>query len=227
MFSTFFSLEAQRKRLLKKVPDGPLKHFLSVPFPSPQADLKNIDLLALDFETTGLSAEKDQILSLGYVEMHNKRIKLATAKHQIIMCEQQLSPNNVIIHQIMDQEARTGIPLNVAVEQLLKALAGKVMLVHYAKIEQSFLAQACLQLYGFSPVYPIIDTLVVAKRRLDKHLTAYDPSELRLANLRNGYHFPGHYAHNALNDAIATGELFLAELSHHHKENSALKKFLR
>lgn len=227
MFENLFSLETQRKRLLKKVPSGALKDFLSVPFPTPSTPIRQVELLALDFETTGLSAINDKILSLGYVKMHNSRIMLGSAAHKIINCETQLNQDNVIIHQITAQEAKNGITLEEAVEQLLTALTGKVMLVHYAKVEQSFLAQACMQLYGFAPVYPIIDTLLVAKRRLDMHSTAYDPSELRLTSLRDNYKFPGHYAHNALNDAVATGELFLAELSHHHEDTNPLKKFLR
>jgi len=64
-----------------------------------------------------------------------------------------------------------------------------------------------------APVFPIIDTLALAKRRLDKRDVAYDPSELRLANLRQKFELPEHHAHNALNDAIATAELFMAQMS--------------
>ena len=92
-------------------------------------------------------------------------------------------------------------------------LAGKVMLVHFARIERQFLQQACIELYGMAPVFPIIDTLVIAKKKLDKRDVAYDPSELRLSALRAKYQLPNHYAHNALNDAIATAELLLAQTS--------------
>jgi DNA polymerase-3 subunit epsilon len=60
----------------------------------------------------------------------------------------------------------------------------------------------------------------VAKRRLDKRDVAYDPSELRLLALRKKYDLPEHYAHNALNDAIATAELLLAQLSERNKDLS-------
>ena len=106
------------------------------------------------------------------------------------------------------------------VETLLRALTGKVMLVHFSRIEQQFLNQACLELYGMPIIFPIIDTLVVAKRRLDKRDIAYDPSELRLSHLRGKYGLPDHYAHNALNDAIATAELLLVQtgkMSKHHE----------
>jgi DNA polymerase-3 subunit epsilon len=73
----------------------------------------------------------------------------------------------------------------------------------------------------------MIDTLVVAKRRLDKRDIAYDPSALRLANLRKKYHLPNHFAHNALNDAVATAELLLAQIHHHeHVKKLTLKALL-
>jgi DNA polymerase-3 subunit epsilon len=64
----------------------------------------------------------------------------------------------------------------------------------------------------------------VAKRRLDKRDVAYDPSELRLSMLRQRYHLPDHYAHNALNDAIATAELFLAQISDDSDINKVMLK---
>ena len=57
----------------------------------------------------------------------------------------------------------------------------------------------------------MVDTLLIAKRRLDQRDVAYEPSELRLSNQRNFYQLPTYNAHNALSDAVATAELFLAQ----------------
>ena len=98
------------------------------------------------------------------------------------------------------------------------------MLVHFARIEQQFLQQACIKLYGMAPDFPMIDTLAIAKRHLDKRDIAYDPSELRLNVLRAKYKLPEHHAHNALNDAIATAELFMAQMSKRNADNTLLLK---
>lgn len=227
MFASFFSLNAKRLRQLKKAPAGPIREFLSVPFPEPNDAIETTPILALDFETTGLHPVNDQLLSIGYVDVVDQRIKLSSAEHYIIKCQQQLKSENVVIHQITEQEKQQGIALKTAIEKLLNALAGKVMLAHYARIEIEFLNEACKQLYGFVPVFPVIDTLVIAKRRLDMRQVDYDPSALRLAQLRSHYQLPGHYAHNALNDAIATAELLLADLSHHKGQYKNLQRILR
>lgn len=213
MLDFLLSNEAKRKRQLKKAPEGALKDFLSVPFPDSKESVDKAPILAVDFETTGLDAAKDQILSIGFILIENNAIKLSTAYHKVIRTKGALSEENVVIHQITDDTRHQGDTLQTAVEDLLKALTGKVMLVHFANIEKNFLNAACMKLYGVEPVFPIIDTLMLAKRRLDMGAAGYDPSELRLFNLRNKYELPRYSAHNALSDALATAELFFAEVA--------------
>jgi DNA polymerase-3 subunit epsilon len=209
--NSLFGCEARRKRLLKKVPKGALYDFLSVPFPSEATCLADLPILSVDFETTGLNAITDKLLSVGFVSIDKRQIKLGSCYHQIINTKCSLDAGNVIIHQITDQQKSQGQPLRTVVEALLSALAGKVMLVHFARIEKQFLKQACIELYGVCPPLLILDTLTIAKRKLDQRDIAYDPLELRLSALRHKYNLPNHFAHNALNDAIATAELLLAQ----------------
>lgn len=210
-FNRLLGYEARRKRLLKKVSKGVLHDFLSVPFPSQETCLSELPILSVDFETTGLNATTDKLLSVGFVSIEKQQIKLGSCYHQIINTKHRLNADNVIIHHITDQQKSQGKSLRVVVDALLKALAGKVMLVHFAQIEKQFLRQACLELYGASPPLMILDTLAMAKRKLDRRDIAYDPQELRLSALRHKHDLPNHFAHNALNDAIATAELLLAQ----------------
>jgi DNA polymerase-3 subunit epsilon len=59
-----------------------------------------------------------------------------------------------------------GKSLRVVVEVLSRALAWKVILIHIARIEKQSLRQVCLELYGVSPPLMILDTFVMAKRKL-------------------------------------------------------------
>lgn len=227
------NLNKRRERLARKVPNGPLKDFLTVPFPHPNQAIKDTPLFALDFETTGLSAQTAQLLSIGFVDIEHLAIKLSSSDHYLVRPEasnivkKRSNTEAIVIHQITEHESQQGEPLTSAIEQLLTAMAGKVVVAHYAKIEQSFLAKTCKQLYGYEPIFPVIDTLALAKKRLDSRQIAYDPSNLRLTNLRESYQLPSHYAHNALNDALATAELLLAEIAHHHQPHTPNGKLRR
>ena len=55
-----------------------------------------------------------------------------------------------------------------------------------------------------------IDTLRIAQRRFARHNQVLKTGDLRLFNLRRRYQLPQYKAHNALTDALAGAELFLA-----------------
>ncbi|PID46178.1 MAG: DNA polymerase III subunit epsilon [Proteobacteria bacterium] len=219
--------EKQRQRLLKKAPEGPLRDYLAEPLPDKNCPISQTPLLALDFETTGLNPKVDHILSAGYLDVEDNEIVLGTSHHAIVDTDGALKEENVVIHQITDDHKAQGQSLEETVSDLLKALRGKVMLVHFAHIERSFLNDACLKLYGMAPVYPIIDTFMLAKRRMDMKSAGYDPSELRLSNLRKTANLPHYNAHNALTDALATAELLFVEVAMmSHKQSPPLKNLL-
>lgn len=215
------SFEGQRKKCVSQIKGRAnnriIKEFLTAPLPSKNLTIKETPILALDFETTGLNPTKDQLLSIGCIEINQGKIQLSSSHHQIIKTSGLLQRENVMVHQITDQEKNQGEALNLAIEHLLERAKGKILLVHFAKIEQSFLQQACKQLYNTKPPLLMMDTLAIIKRRFDLSDVAYDPSRLRLVNLRRQFQLPTYHAHNALNDAIATAELFIAELNHNHR----------
>ena len=212
MLTALLGPDARRRRLLNRAPDGPLRDFLAVPFPDRRADVFSVPIVSLDFETTGLDAGRDRILSMGHVEIHDGAICLATATHTLIRSDAALSEESVVIHRITDDAAAQGRPPDEAIAGLLHVLAGKVMLAHHARIEQQFLQQACLRLYGLAPVMPVIDTLMLARRWLARRNKDVEQGALRLYALREQYGLPRYHAHNALSDALATAELFLAQV---------------
>ncbi|MES9830880.1 MAG: exonuclease domain-containing protein [Candidatus Thiodiazotropha sp. LLP2] len=210
MFERFLSKESQRKRALKKVESGILHDYLSTPMVNKNTVCEELVIVSLDLETTGLNPKKDKILSYGFVEIRHMTVKLNSSRHQLISIDDDIPEESAVIHQITDDQAATGIPLEEAMPILLSHLAGKVMLVHYASIEQHFIDAACRNLYGAPFVIPIIDTLVLARRLFERRNHTIQPGNLRLFNLRPQYNLPNYKAHNALSDAVATAELFLA-----------------
>jgi len=211
MFLNPFGLDARRQRLVRKAPPGPLRDFLSTPFPPPGRPVAETPLLAVDFETTGLDPRKAHLLSVGCVAIDRARIELSTACHRLVRSTRKLEENNVAVHQLTDDQVSAGEPLEQVIAELLGRLAGRVLLAHHAVVEAGFLKTACRRLYGMTPLFPVIDTLRLARRRLERRNQPYQEGELRLFNLRERYGLPRYRAHNALCDAIATAELFLVQ----------------
>ena len=209
MFDFLLSVDQLRRKALKTARHDIMRDYLSVPFPGPGQPWEEVEIVSLDFETTGLDPGQDQILSYGKVHIHRGVIRIASAHHQLIQAEGFIPESSAIIHHITDDQANNGLPLDDAMPELLQELAGKVMLVHFSRIEQGFLDAACRKLYGSPFMIPVIDTLSLAERVLRRRNHAIPPSRLRLFNLRDDFRLPIYKAHNALNDAMTTAELFL------------------
>ncbi|WP_457673123.1 exonuclease domain-containing protein [Thiolapillus sp.] len=227
MLGWLFNAEQKRRKLLARAPEGPLRNYLGTAFPDRGLPIDQVPLLAMDFETTGLDAGSDHLLSVGHVELQGNRVRLATARHQIIHTDRDMADENISIHHITHDQVARGMSLGKVVESILQALAGKVLLAHHARVEIGFLQQACRRLYGMAPVVPAIDTMQLARQRLERAQQPYKAADLRLFNLRKQYGLPAYQAHNALMDAIATAELFLAQLAHgNYRRPPPLKNFL-
>jgi len=216
MWWTLFEPETRRRWLHSRAAAGPYRDFLARPFPSPKQDFRKADYAAVDLETTGLDPQADQILSVGLVMVRNATsIDLASAMHRLVRPEGEIPEESAVIHQITDDQAATGCSLREIMAELLQRLAGRVLLAHHARVEVRFLDLACRRLYGQGLVIPVVDTQVLAKRALDRGNQGYHGGALRLAALRSRYNLPRYPAHNALSDALAAAELFLALTSRH------------
>jgi len=188
--------------------------YLAHPLPSRHADVHELEFVALDLETTGLDPQQDEIASVGYVTIRKRRICLSQARHQFIQIEGSVA-QSATLHGILDSHLTDGTSLESALTDLLDVLAGRILLLHHAPLDLGFLNAACRRLWGVPLNAYIVDTLALARRR-HHHGTHREPKEgeLRLHALRAQYGLPRYPAHNALSDALATAELFLAIVAH-------------
>ncbi|MGB5834079.1 MAG: 3'-5' exonuclease [Thiohalocapsa sp.] len=211
---TGFALEWRRRWRLRRTPPGPLHDFLSEPLPNPSTDYRDLEYVAVDLETTGLDARHDQILSIGWVRLTGKRIDLSSARHQLVRVEGDIPAATAVIHQITDDLAATGQDLAAALPAFMRDLRGRVMIAHHARVELTFLGAACKRLWGQGLLVRTVDTQAIAQRTLERRQITFRGSDLRLHALGERYNLPRYGAHNALSDALAAAELFLAQAAH-------------
>lgn len=227
MLSTLLSLNFRRKRMLRRAPPGVMHDFYATPFPASKLPCNELEFIALDLETTGLESQRDEILSIGLVHLQGLEIDLQSATHRLIRHQGGIPEQSAVIHHITDDRAATGEPLQKVLEEILPLLAGKVLIAHHARFEMQFLQLACERYFGTGFLMPVIDTQEIARRTLERRSQTYQPQRLRLAELRREYGLPHYQLHNALSDALAAGELFLAQLAQYEAHGQvALKNFL-
>ncbi len=203
-------METRRLKAFEQAQTNVMREFLSQPLVDKKRDWRELDIVSLDLETTGLQPDKDQILSIGLVELKQGSIHLDTAWHKIINVGSAVPESSAVIHHITDDLVSDGEALDSIMPELIRRMTGKVMLVHYAFVEQQFINAACMKLYGSPFIIQTIDTLPIAQRRMEQRNHTIQAGDLRLFNLMTYYNLPHYKAHNALYDAISTAELFQA-----------------
>ena len=91
--------------------------------------LAEAPLVALDVETTGLDPREHAIVSLGLVPLDLQRIRCAEARYWVVKPTSELSAESVTFHHITHSDIRHAPRLAHVLEELLEALAGKVVVV--------------------------------------------------------------------------------------------------
>lgn len=207
------SANERRERARRSLAPSPLADYLEVPFPEGAAPVAEVEFLALDFETTGLDPRQHEIVAVGFVPVRAGRVELAGARSMVVAVEAEVG-SSATVHGVTDDQVAVGVPLEEAMTQVLGALAGRVLLAHFADLEVRFTTAACARLWGGPFLCESVDTLAL-HRRLVTPAFGVDPApgSLRLWSARERYGLPVYPPHDPLVDAIACAELFLAQVA--------------
>lgn len=182
----------------------------------PDVPVQELDLLAMDLETTGLDPSRHEILSIGTVPVRAGHVELGGA--QVHLVRPAAAPGvgeSATVHGITDDEAARAAPLAEVLPAVLNHLDGRILLAHHASIEVGFLtagARACS--------LPVPDLTVVDTVRLHRRVLLHGrghghvaDDELGLAAARRHLGLPYYAPHDALTDALACAELYLAQVA--------------
>lgn len=180
--------------------------------PELDQEVNAVEFICVDFETTGMDANFDKILSIGWVTISKLKIDLQSCVQLMVNEGVQVKASTAVINHITPEMLDKGVALDEAMHELFKQSMGKVLVAHGCVIEREFIDQYLNKRFGLTTV-PILwlDTLCI-----EKHLAQLGDSQLeldlRLSSIRRRYGLPEYSAHNALIDALATAELLLAQL---------------
>ena len=212
MFFGRKSPDAARQKALRSVAQSPLRDYLEAPLPGAGTPVEDLRLLAVDIETTGLHPRDDHVLSVGFVPVDGLTIDLSGARRYVINAGVDVG-QSATIHGLTDDQIAAGRPLDDVVPEILAALRGRVLLAHYTDIEERFLSAACERLYGSRMPVARVDTLELHRRLIVGWGESPMRLSLRLWSARTRYGLPVYKAHEALVDALACAELYLAQVA--------------
>lgn len=200
-----------------------LQRFYRTPVPNPDTPLSETPLMALDFETTGLEPHNNEIVSIGMVPFTLKGIRPAEGYYQVVKPARTLNEESIAFHRITHSQVDQAPPLAQVLDELVQRISGSMVVVHYRQIERPFLDLACHQLWSENCLFPLIDTMAIEARwerqgwgKKVKQALGMQLKSIRLSDSRERYGLPVYSSHHAKVDAMATAELFLAQVARHY-----------
>jgi DNA polymerase-3 subunit epsilon len=183
--------------------------------PAGRSCVVDLELVALDLETTGLDAQRDEVVAVGWVRIVRGRILLASARElRVRPARPEGVGQSATIHGILDSDLEDAVDTRGLVDRLLPDLGGRVVVAHAAAIERAFLGRLLREHGGVPLPNPFVDTMAIERRLLEAggvHVRERH-GDLSLDACRRRRGLPAYTQHSAASDALACAELLLAQL---------------
>ncbi len=175
-------------------------------------DVYKTSFTAVDLELTSLNPSKTQITSVGYVSGIGSCIDLSSCGYHVINTTADLGQSPVI-HGLTLDVLQKGENLAQAIDALAPLFQQHVLIFHNARLDLTALNRAFKQCGAPKINVLYIDTLQLALYQLNKQHQVLPSNSATLSVCRQRLGLPAFNEHNALDDALATLQLFLAQLT--------------
>ena len=176
---------------------------------SRRGDWRSAELVALDFETTGLDLDRDEVISFGLIPILGGRIDLSGQLYQEVAPAVEPSRSSIPIHHLRAQDLATAPAMQEVADAFRGALSGRFILAWAAEVEIAFLRKV----FGggrraWRRRTIDVRTLIMAVERPSGDAGRW-PGYYALSEAATRFGVPVEQTHHALDDAFMTAELFL------------------
>lgn len=172
-------------------------------------DWRTARYAVVDVETTGLDPARHEVLSIGIVDVVEGRVQVSTAFYRELRPTTAPTADTIVIHGIRPSDAARGLDPTTVGAEVIRRLAGRVMVAHVARIERAFLGR-WLEPLGWKVPRSVVDTDVLTRAHLRR--TGRPPlhQHVGLGAAAGLFGLPEQQRHHALGDALTTAQLLLA-----------------
>ncbi len=165
--------------------------------------LADLTYTVFDTETTGLEPSKgDEIIQIGAARIVNNRLLRRETFDQLVDPEMPLKPEGIPIHGITDDMVRGQPNIGIVLPAFHAFCEDTVLIAHNAAFDMRFLQLKEAQT-GIRFTQPVLDTLLLSA------VVHPNQESHKLDDILERLGVTIETRHNALEDALATGEVFL------------------
>ncbi len=200
-----------RLSLLRSPASPAAARYTKTPRTAPRTPWRRANYCVVDLELSGLNPREDEIISFAAVSIDAGRIVTGDAVYGVCRPSRPLPEASVLIHGIRTLDLIDAPTLDEAIQPLISAMTGRVIVAHVAWVEQAFLGRA-LRGQGTRLRGPILDTFELGG--LLSRQRGEGSSRRTLDELAEYLHLPVYRRHHALGDALTTAQVFIALATH-------------
>lgn len=183
------------------------------PRPAGRSPWREVRFCVVDLETTGLDPRRDEIIAFGAVPVDGGRILAAGARYGLVRPNRSPTADSIRVHGIRPTDLAAAPEAPAALDPLLEAMGGRILVAHAAWVERGFL-RPVLRARGVRLREPVLDTARLGALWLPEDRRPDGRAAVPLGVLARALGLPVHRPHHALGDALTTAQLFLALATH-------------
>lgn len=157
------------------------------------------DVVVIDFETTGLSPVRNEIIQIGAIKF--KQAKMVDQFSCYAKASQPIPPFITEITGISDETVQNAPALEESLLQLRDFIGDHTLVAHNASFDLKFLLENYRRYNISYPPLTVIDSLVLARKYI-KHTENH-----KLTTLKNFLKMEAQ-SHDAIEDCRVTGQLY-------------------
>lgn len=170
--------------------------------------------VALDCETTGLNTRTDEIISVGAVRIHGRRILSSQRLELLIRPDKGVSAESIRVHRLREQDVAGGLPAPEAVRRLLHFIGARPLVGYFLEFDVAMINRVARPLLGMGLPQPQIEVSRLYYDHKFRQLPPYQQHDqadidLRFATIMADLGLPTRDAHDALNDAVMAALAFI------------------
>jgi DNA polymerase-3 subunit epsilon len=167
------------------------------------------EVVSVDCETTSLKVQEAELLSIGAVRLRGNRILSSQSFYVLVKPTRKLESRNISIHGLRPMDVSEGLDADTAVRQLLDFIGGRPLVGYYLEYDVAVLNKYVRAITGIS----LPNRQIEISGRYYDYKFKQNPGayiDLRLSVLNEDLQIPALPRHDALNDAITAGMLYLS-----------------
>lgn len=168
------------------------------------------EVVVLDTETTGLDVKTDDVITIAAIRIRGNRILTSERFEAIARPDAKIAPEAIKVHRLREADVEGGKLIFKLLPDFLHFIGGRPLVGYFIDFDVAMLDKYIIQLIGIELPNARIEVSALYHERKYGDAPPGTQIDLRFAAIMEDLGLPQLDAHDAFNDALMTGMMYLA-----------------